>query len=66
MAFSSKKKVLIRKDLHHQLTTVAQELGYASVDEFVEHVMERELENANEQIDEKAAERQLRGLGYIE
>jgi hypothetical protein len=66
MVFSSRKKIMIRKDLHQQLITVAQDAGYSSADEFIEHVLERETKNLNEQIDEREAERQLRGLGYID
>jgi hypothetical protein len=66
MVFSSRKKIMIRKDLHQQLITVAQDAGYSSADEFIEHVLEREIKNLNEQIDEREAERQLRGLGYID
>jgi hypothetical protein len=58
-------KIKIDKDLYERAKTVAREAGYASVDEFVAHIMERELTppGADDQ-DAQVAER-LKGLGYI-
>ena len=40
--------------------------GYSSVEEFVTHIIEKELARyGSEEVDEKVADR-LRGLGYIE
>ena len=61
-------KIKINKDLHQRASEVAQVAGYSSVDEFVEHLVERalrETEPGGEE-DQKAVEERLRGLGYIE
>lgn len=64
--FSSDKKIKINKDLYHQLESASATAGYSSVDEFIRHVLEREVKSLTSQDDQDEAERQLRGLGYIE
>ncbi len=49
----------------------AEQLGYSSVEEFITHVLERELRAMEETGSESAADEEeianrLRGLGYIE
>ncbi len=49
----------------------AEQLGYSSVEEFVTHVLERELRSMEGTGDESAADEaeianRLKGLGYIE
>jgi len=61
-------KIKINKDLYQRAADVAQAAGYSSVDEFVEHLIERalrETETSDEE-DQAAVEQRLRGLGYIE
>jgi hypothetical protein len=65
-------KIKIDKDLHQRAGACANELGYSSVDEFVEHLVERAVrehegqkENKEEEDKERVEER-LRGLGYID
>lgn len=60
------RKIKIAKELHDRLTTAAQEAGYSSTDEFIQHVLERSIEGQQELSDQEQAERQLRGLGYLE
>lgn len=63
-------KVKIDKDLHQRAEACARELGYSSVDEFVEHLVERALREHESQKkdkeDQKKVEERLRGLGYID
>jgi metal-responsive CopG/Arc/MetJ family transcriptional regulator len=66
MFFSSIKKVKIDKDLYQRLEKAAQEGGYSSTDELIRHVLEREIDGTKAQSEQDEAERQLRGLGYIE
>ena len=59
-------KIKLDSDLYDRVKRVADVAGYASPDEFIVHVIEKELakiETADS--DEDVAER-LRGLGYIE
>ena len=65
-------KVKIDKDLHQRAGACATALGYSSVDEFVEHLVERavrEHESKKEEQDKEdkaKVEERLRGLGYID
>ena len=61
------RKIKVEKDLYERMITAAEKAGYTSVDEFVTHVLERETAKLdNLSTDEKEAEQQLRGLGYLE
>ena len=60
-------KVKIDSHLYDRVKRVADIAGYTSADEFIVHVIEKELtrlEAADD--DEKKIEERLRGLGYIE
>ena len=59
-------KVKIDSPLFGRVKKAAEVAGYSSVEEFITHVIEKELAKyESNQADEKTAE-QLRGLGYIE
>lgn len=62
----SSKKIKIDKRLYDQLAEAAQRAGYASTDELILHVLQREVADRDDDLDQKQAEEQLRGLGYIE
>ena len=62
----STKKIKISRDLYDQLTEAAQKVGYASTDELIVHVLQREVAQLGDDLDQDQAEEQLRGLGYIE
>ncbi|REK09457.1 MAG: hypothetical protein DWQ37_18655 [Planctomycetota bacterium] len=64
--FGSTKKIAIDKSLYDRLAELAAARGYASTDEFVVHLCERETAASREKLDEGEVEQQLRGLGYIE
>jgi hypothetical protein len=58
--------VKIKRELWDRVTEAAGAGGYSSAEEFIEHVLEREVaKTASEQPDEEVA-RRLRGLGYID
>lgn len=61
-------KIKIDKDLYRRAAEVASAAGYSSVDEFVEHLIERALRETKSDDDEDraAVEERLRGLGYID
>ncbi len=61
-----KHKIKIDGELYRLLGELAEKAGYASTDEFIHHVLEREAKEAREKVDKKEAEKQLRGLGYLE
>ena len=59
-------KVKVERELYDRLKTVAEQKGYASVDEFVKDVLEKAASGADEETDEELARKQLQGLGYLE
>lgn len=59
-------KIKIDSKLFSRAEKVASVAGYSSVEEFVTHIIEKEIARYESgEVDEKVAER-LRGLGYIE
>ena len=60
-------KIKIEGDLHEKLKACAEAAGYSSVDEFVNHVLEKEVERVlgEEEVDMDATKERLKGLGYI-
>jgi hypothetical protein len=65
--FGSGNKIKLEPDLIDRLKRVAEAAGYASHEEFVVHVLERELEKIEGGGDASDADitEKLRGLGYI-
>jgi hypothetical protein len=59
-------KINLDNALYDRAKGVAEKLGYSSVDEFVAHAVERELERLKVEDAERQVADQLRGLGYIE
>ena len=58
--------IKIRKELWTKIKEVAAAGGYSTPEEFVEHVLEREVAKvADAQPDEEIL-RRLKGLGYID
>ncbi|MBC8404956.1 MAG: hypothetical protein HQ519_10030 [Planctomycetes bacterium] len=59
-------KVKINKDILERAKKVAEVAGYSSVEEFVEHVLEKELKEIESAGSSDAdITESLRGLGYI-
>ncbi len=60
-------KIKINRDLYDKVKQHAAAAGYSSVEEFVEHVLGKEIDaGTKKETDEKLIEKQLKGLGYIE
>ncbi len=59
-------KIKIDDALYDRVKKVAQAAGYASPDEFIVHIIERELGQVEAADDEQQVLERLRGLGYIE
>ncbi len=59
-------KIKIDSQLYDRLKKVTEVAGYSSIEEFVVHMIEKELEQIEVPDDDKAVEERLRGLGYIE
>ena len=58
-------KIKIEKELLERVKKMAKLSGYASVDEFVAHVLEKELANLDDADSEEDIKKKLEGLGYI-
>ena len=59
-------KIRIDDPLYERVRRIAEIAGYSSPDEFIVHIIEKELSRLETaETDEKVEER-LRGLGYIE
>jgi len=58
-------KVKIEKRLYEKIKKYSEIAGYSSVDEFVHHALEKELEQFEGADSEKEIREKLKGLGYI-
>lgn len=58
--------VKIDKDLWRRIEQCAAKAGYSSPDEFVRHVLQREVERIEAADMSDEMRRQLKGLGYLE
>lgn len=63
---SGKSTVKLSKSLLDRAKEHAETAGYSSVEEFVEHVLEKELARLEESGSRADVEKKLRGLGYLE
>ncbi len=60
------KKIALDKELYDKAKKYAETAGYSSVDEFVTHMLEKEIANIEEDGESlDAVQERLRGLGYI-
>ena len=60
------KSIKLNSDLWARVEQHAGRAGYSSPEEFVEHVLEKELASEERDESEKEIERRLKGLGYLE
>ena len=58
-------KVRLDKDLVTRLKRVSDTAGYATVDEFITHILEKELKQFEGDDSDEDITNKLRGLGYI-
>ena len=58
-------KVKLDKTLHEKAKKYADIAGYSSVEEFVTHMLEREIAQLEEADSEEEIKKKLQGLGYI-
>ncbi len=59
-------KIKIDKALLEKVKARAEEAGYSSVEEFVSHLVEKEIAKMEEAESEEQLKKRLQGLGYIE
>lgn len=58
-------KIKLDDDLYERVRQAAEKAGYSSVDEFVTHLLERELKHGDEDVSDEEVKKRLEGLGYI-
>ena len=58
-------KIKLDKDLIDRLKKASELAGYSSVDEFIVHVLEKELGNLGDGESDEEIKKRLEGLGYI-
>jgi metal-responsive CopG/Arc/MetJ family transcriptional regulator len=58
-------KVKLEKDLLKRLKQVSDTAGYATVEEFITHILEKELQQFEDAQSDEDIKNKLRGLGYI-
>jgi hypothetical protein len=62
----AKRKIVLDEALWERVVRCARTAGYASPQEFVQHVLEKELAPLDATSSEEELRSKLRGLGYIE
>jgi len=63
---SSKTSLKLSKSLCDRARVLAEKAGYSSLEEYVEHVLERETAKLEEASTREDVEKKLTGLGYLE
>ena len=58
-------KIKIDKELLAQAEKYAEMAGYTSVEEFINHILEKELSTFGDGDSEEEIKKKLQGLGYI-
>ncbi len=58
-------KIKIDKELYKKIKKYAEIAGYSSVEEFVNHALEKEIAKLEESESEEEIKKKLKGLGYI-
>jgi metal-responsive CopG/Arc/MetJ family transcriptional regulator len=58
--------IKLKKDLLKKVAKVAAAGGYSSPEEFIEHVLEREIAKLEDAQSDEEIVRKLKGLGYID
>ena len=58
-------RIKLEKDLYDKLKKYSKIAGYSSVEEFVTHVLEKELSRVDDTGSDEEIKKRLRGLGYI-
>jgi hypothetical protein len=58
--------IKLNKDLALRVKDITERSGYSSVQEFVEHVLDKELAQLEEAESNEALIKKMQGLGYID
>ena len=58
--------IKLKKELLARVKKVADAAGYSSPEEFIEHVLEKEMRKLEDAQSDEEIVRKLKGLGYID
>ena len=58
-------KIRLERDLVEKVRKYAEAAGYSSVEEFITHCLEKEVETLEQAESEEEIRKKLQGLGYI-
>jgi hypothetical protein len=58
--------IKVKKEVAQRAAHIAEKAGYSSLDEFVEHVLEKELKRFEGADSREEITRKLKGLGYLD
>jgi hypothetical protein len=58
--------IKVNKELWERIKICASASGYSSPEEFVQHVLEREVARVEDTQSDEEIARKLKGLGYLE
>jgi predicted DNA-binding protein len=58
--------IKLKKELRDRVERCAKAGGYSSAQEFVEHILERELAKLEDAATDEEIVKKLKGLGYID
>jgi hypothetical protein len=58
--------IKIKKDLWERIQSNSAKAGYSSPEEFIQHVLEREIARLEDTQSDEEIARKLKGLGYLE
>lgn len=61
-----KTTVKLNKDLCQRAARVAEKAGYSSLEEFIEHALEKDLRQLEDSGSKADLIQKLKGLGYLE
>ncbi|MBL8291309.1 MAG: hypothetical protein JNN08_05710 [Bryobacterales bacterium] len=61
-----KNTIKLNKDLMARVRRCSEAAGYSSPEEFVEHVLERELAKLEDAASDEEIVKKLKGLGYLD
>ena len=58
-------KIKLENERYDRVSRFADIAGYSSVEEFVTHVLEKELSSIDDSESEEEVKKRLQGLGYL-
>ena len=58
--------IKVKKELWERIKRCAESAGYSSPDEFVQHLLEREVARVEDTQSDEEIARKLKGLGYLD